>query len=219
MSDKRIIIISGHYGSGKTNFALNLAYELSNKYENLAVADIDIVNPYFRSKDSEDILKDKGIRLICSPYANSNVDIPALPDEIYSITDDKSLHSILDVGGDERGALALGRIAPKILEENNYEMIFVVNFYRPLTKDADSAIDVMREIENACKIKFTGIVNNSNLGRETTSEDILSTAGKANELSKKTGLPVLHTAVDENLYNSLKGKIKNLYPLTMQKKL
>lgn len=219
MQDKRIIIVSGHYGSGKTNFALNLAYELSEKHKNFAVADIDIVNPYFRTKDSEEILAKKGIRLICSPYANSNVDIPALPQEIYSVTDDKSLYSILDVGGDERGALALGRIAPKILEENDYEMIFVVNFFRPLTRDAESALVVMREIEEACKIKFTGIVNNSNLGRETTGEDLLSSIKKAEELAEITSLPIFYTAVDQSLYGELEGKIPNLYRLTLQKKL
>ena len=160
MKFKRINIISGHYGSGKTNIALNLASLLKNQQENVAVADIDIVNPYFRTKDSEESLKEQGIRLICSPYANTNVDIPSLPQEIYSVTDDKSLYSILDVGGDERGALALGRIAPAIKEENNYQMLYVVNMYRPLTQDADSAIEVMREIEYACGLEFTGIVSN-----------------------------------------------------------
>ena len=118
---KRITILSGHYGSGKTNIAVNLALDLKKVYNKVAIADIDIVNPYFRTKDSEDQLKNAGIRLICSEYANSNVDIPALPQEMYSVTDDKSVHAILDVGGDERGALALGRLVPKIKEENDYD--------------------------------------------------------------------------------------------------
>lgn len=218
MKFKRITIISGHYGSGKTNIAVNLAFDLKKQQQNVAIADIDIVNPYFRTKDSEAVLKDAGIKLICSEYANSNVDIPALPQEIYSITDDASLYSILDVGGDERGALALGRISPKIRTENNYDMIYVVNFFRPLTSVVDSAIEVMREIENACGLRFNYIINNSNIGRETTPQDVLGSFDKANELSEKTELPILYTTVDNNLYEPLKN-IDNLYSLSMQKKL
>ncbi len=219
MKFKRITIISGHYGSGKTNIAVNLAFDLKKERENVALADIDIVNPYFRSKDSEEMLHNAGIKLICSKYANSNVDIPALPAEIYSVTDDSSLYSILDVGGDERGALALGRISPKIKEENDFTMLYVVNRYRPLTADADSAIEVMREIEAACGLKFTGIINNSNLGLETTADDVLASCEYAKEISEKTGLQLMFTTVDKKLFEPLKEKIENLYPLSMQKKI
>lgn len=219
MEFKRITIISGHYGSGKTNIAVNLAFDLKKQAENVALADIDIVNPYFRSKDSEEMLNNAGIKLICSKYANSNVDIPALPAEMYSVTDDSSLYSILDVGGDERGALALGRIAPKIKQENDFSMIYVVNKYRPLTSDADSAIEVMREIEAACGLEFTGIINNSNLGPETKIEDVLNSLEYANEISRLTNLPIVRTTVEEKLFEPLKDKIENLYPLSMQKKI
>ena len=187
--------------------------------ENVALADIDIVNPYFRSKDSEEMLKKAGIRLICSEYANSNVDIPALPQDMYSVTDDKSLFSILDVGGDERGALALGRIAPKIREENDFDMLYVVNKFRPLTKDANSAIEIMREIEAARGLEFTGIINNSNLGPETNIEDVLNSLEYANEISRLTNLPIVRTTVEEKLFEPLKNKINNLYPVSMQKKI
>ena len=217
MSDKRITIVSGHYGSGKTNIAVNLAFDLKARHENVAIADIDIVNPYFRTKDSQEQLSQNGIRLICSEYANTNVDIPALPQDIYAITDDKSMHCILDVGGDERGALALGRISAKIVEENNFQMLYVVNMYRPLTKTADDAIEVLREIENACKIKFTAIVNNSNLGAETTAKTVLDSLDYVKEISRKTSLPVLMTTVNENLLKELSGKIDNLYSLSLQK--
>lgn len=219
MDFKRITVISGHYGSGKTHIAVNLAIDLKRHHAKTALADIDIVNPYFRSLDSKEYLESNGVRLICSEYANSNVDIPALPQEIYSVTDDSELFSILDVGGDERGALALGRLAPAIAEENNFDMLYVVNFYRPLTADVDLAIEVMREIENACHLKFTAIVNNSNLGRETTAEDVLITLPKADELSKKTGLPVILNTVNEHLHDSLVGKLPNLYPIRMQYKI
>ena len=219
MKLKRITILSGHYGSGKTNIAVNLALELKKDYNKVVLADIDIVNPYFRSKDSEELLNSNGVKLICSPYANSNVDIPALPQEMYAVTDDKGLRAILDVGGDDRGALALGRISDKIKEENDYDMFLVVNFYRPLTQDVKGAIEVMREIELACRIKFTGIINNSNLGRETDVSDVLLSVDKASELSKQTGLPVVMTTVEENLFSKLKEKIQNLYPIKMQKKI
>ena len=219
MNFKRITIISGHYGSGKTNIAVNLALDLKKQQSKVAVADIDIVNPYFRTKDSEELFNKNKIKLICSSFANSNVDIPAMPQEIYSITDDKEQFVILDVGGDERGALALGRLTPKILEENNYDMFFVINKFRPLTRDAKSCLEVKDEIETACKIKFTGIINNSNLGNLTTSEDVLSSLNFAEEISKISGLPIIYTTVAQNLYEELKGKIENLKAIFLQEKL
>ncbi|MBR7071853.1 MAG: hypothetical protein IKI29_06830 [Clostridia bacterium] len=219
MNFKRITILSGHYGSGKTNIAVNLARELRQQKPRVAIADIDIVNPYFRTKDSEALLQKEDIRLICSPYANSNVDIPALPQEMYSVTDDRELYSIVDVGGDERGALALGRLSPKIAEEANYDMLLVVNCYRPLTRTAATTVEVMREIENACRLKFSGIINNSNLGRETAPEDVEHSMAYAGELCRQTGLPLLFTTVARELYEPLKNKIPHLYPLELQKKL
>lgn len=219
MNTKRITILSGHYGSGKTNIAVNLALDLRKQHSKVAIADIDIVNPYFRTKDSEEMLQKADIRLICSPYANSNVDIPALPQEIYSITDNRDVHCVLDVGGDERGALALGRISPKIKEENDFDMFAVLNCYRPLTRDADSAIGILREIEAACGLKFTALINNSNLGRETTAQDVLDSVPLAEQIAKQCGLPIIMTTVEESLYDSLSGKIDNLYPLSLQKKL
>ncbi len=219
MINKRVILLSGHYGSGKTNIAVNLALGMRDNNEKVTVADLDIVNPYFRSKDSAADFEHAGIRLICSAYANSNVDIPALPQDLYAITDDRSMRVIIDVGGDDRGALALGRIAPALIEENDYEMLSVINCYRPLTSDAASTVDVMKEIEAACGIRFTGLVNNSNLGNETTAETVLASIPYAEEISKLTGLPILMTAVHESLYEALSGKISDLLPLHLQKKL
>ena len=213
---KRITLLCGHYGSGKTNVAVNMALSLRKQRERVAIADLDIVNPYFRSKDSISDFHDNGIRLICSEYANSHVDIPALPQDRYAITDDKELSVIIDVGGDDRGALALGRLAPKIIEENDYEMLMVINCYRPLTRDAVSTIEVMREIEYAGHIKFTGIVNNSNLGVATTPEDVLKSIEYAKEVSEQSGLPLVYTTVNENIYNDLCDKIENLLPLSLQ---
>lgn len=195
-----------------------MAFDLKEQYDNVAVADLDIVNPYFRTKDSYDDFKERNIRLICSEYANSNVDIPALPQDMYAITDDKSMKVILDIGGDDRGALALGRIAPQINEENDFDMLMVINKFRPLTPDADSTIEVMREIEAAGGIKFTGLVNNSNLGEETTAEDVLNSVKYAESVAKASGIPVVMTSVKQELFEDLKGKIPNLFPMKLQEK-
>lgn len=219
MKYKRITLLCGHYGSGKTNIALNMAYEIRDSYDNVAIADLDIVNPYFRTKDSAEELKDRGIRLIASEYAGSNVDIPALPQDMYSLTDDKTVHAVIDVGGDDRGALALGRISPQIMAEDDYEAYLVINKYRPLTPDAESTLEVMNEIETAGKFKFTGIINNSNLGVETTAEDILNSVQYAKAVSKATGLPLVATSVDKRLFDELSGKIDNLFALELQKKI
>ena len=219
MINKRVLLLCGHYGSGKTNIAVNLAQQIKREYPTVTLADLDIVNPYFRSKDSADELEAAGIRLICSNYANSNVDIPALPPDLYALTDDRRMRAIIDVGGDDRGALVLGRLAPAILAENDYEMLMVINCYRPLTRDAASTVEVMREIEAAGGIRFTALVNNSNLGVETTAEDVLASMRYAEEVSAISGLPVVMTAADEKLQEELKGKIPNLFSLKLQKKI
>ena len=215
---KRLTLLCGHYGSGKTNVAVNLAIHLKKQYNNLVVADLDIVNPYFRTKDSLDDFKKHGIELICSEYANTNVDIPALPADMYRLTTDKTLTAVIDVGGDDRGAYALGRLVPEIKAEDNYEMLMVINGYRPLTPDAASTIEVMREIETACNLKFTGLVNNSNVGELTTAEYVLNSMDYANEVSKQSGLPIVMTTVKAELYDELKDKIDNLLPMTLQAK-
>lgn len=218
MTEKRLLLLCGHYGSGKTNLAVNLAMEWKKRYDQVTIADLDIVNPYFRTKDSMAELETAGIRLICSDYANSNVDIPALPQELYAITDDRRMHAVLDIGGDDRGALVLGRIAPSILKENDYEMWMVINCYRPLTRDVASTLEVMREIEAAGGIRFTGLVNNSNLGRETTPNDVAASVPYAEEMARVTGLPLCHTTVEESLYDALKEQIPNLFALHLQRK-
>lgn len=215
---KRLTLLCGHYGSGKTNVAVNLAFKLKEQYNNVVVADLDIVNPYFRTKDSMEDFKARGIELICSEYANTNVDIPALPADMYRLTADKSLTAVIDVGGDDRGAYALGRLVPEIKAEDNFDMLMVINGYRPLTPDAESTVEVMREIEAACGLKFTGLVNNSNLGSDTTAQDIIKSMDYANEVSNTSGLPVVMTSVKADLYSELKSQIDNLLPLTLQAK-
>ena len=215
---KRLTILCGHYGSGKTNIAVNMALDLASQRDNVAIADLDIVNPYFRSKDSEDEFKAHGIRLICSEFASSTVDLPSMPADLYSITDDKSLSVIMDIGGDDRGAYALGRLRDAILAEDDYEMLMVVNKFRPLTPDAPSTIEVMREIEAACGIPFTGIINNSNLAGETSAKDVLGSADYAKAVCELSGLPLVLTTVENRLYDELKDQINPLFRLHLQAK-
>ena len=210
---KRLHLFCGHYGSGKTSVAVNTALHLRRERDNVALADLDIVNPYFRAQDSAGALQQAGVRLICSEFANTNVDFPALPQELYALTDDRRITAVLDVGGDERGALALGRIAPAILAERDFEMLLVVNGYRPLTPDAAAVQEVRQEIEAACRLPFTGIVNNSNLGNETTAETVLDSLPFAEETARVCGLPVVMTTVRDTLFPELAGKIPNLFPL------
>ncbi len=212
---KRVTLLAGHYGSGKTNIAVNLAMHMKGQGLPVKMADLDIVNPYFRTKDSAKELEEMGIELISPQFANSNVDLPALPQEIYSLVQRKDSYAVLDIGGDDRGAYALGRYTPYILEENDYEMIFVANFYRPLTTTPEEALEVMREIEEAAKMKFTAIVNNSNLGNLTTAEDVNATAEKAKALSKLSNLPILFTTAVKGVAEKVKGDV---FELTLQEK-
>lgn len=214
---KRITLFMGHYGSGKTNAAVNYAIMLKNKGLDTAIYDLDIVNPYFRTVDGKSMLDKSGVKLIASPYAASNVDIPAMAAGNYAMVDDKTLHAVVDVGGDDRGALALGRYAAEIVQENNYDMLLVFNKYRFETKDIQGALQIKEEIETACNMKFTAIVNNSNLGAETTINTVLDSVKFAEELAKATGLKVKFTTCKNDLYDELKKFINNLMPMQLIK--
>ena len=214
-AEKRVTLVAGHYGSGKTNVAVNYALWLRGRHDKVAIADLDVVNPYFRTKDSADVLTEHGIKLISSPYANTNVDVPALPAEAYTILDNPELTAVIDVGGDDRGALALGRYVPSIRQEGDYEMLLVINRYRPLTQTGADAVTVMREIEAAAGLPFTGIVHNSNLGEETTAQDVLDSVEYAEEISQRTGLPIRLTTVRRELLPQVEGRVQNPFPMTI----
>lgn len=217
MNAKRITLVAGHYGSGKTNIALNYARMLKRAGSPVTVADLDIVNPYFRTKDSAADLQAEGIDLVVSDFANSNVDFPALPKEIYALVADRETKIVMDIGGDDRGALALGRYVPDIKAEGDYEMLAVVNAARPLTRTPQEAVEVLREIEAACQLPFTGIVNNTNVGAETTVETVLGSIPYADEIAALMGVPVRFTCAIGAIAAELKGKVENLLPLEIQK--
>ena len=218
MEHKRLTLFAGHYGSGKTNIAVNYAMLLAAEGKKVCIADLDIVNPYFRTKDSAKVLDQAGVELISPQFANTNVDLPALPAESYRLVQDKSVYGIMDIGGDDRGAYALGRFVPSILDEDNYRMIFVANSYRPLTRTPEEALEVMREIEVACGLRFTDIVNNANLGTETTPETVLDAVPYMEELSRISGLPIFAHTAEANVAKALDGKLSPVISLQLQEK-
>ena len=218
MEHKRLTLFAGHYGSGKTNIAVNYALKLAAEGKAVVIADLDIVNPYFRTKDSAAVLEKAGVQLISPQFANTNVDLPALPAEAYRLVQDRSIYGIMDIGGDDRGAYALGRYVPALKEENNYRMVFVANAYRPLTRTPEDAMEVMREIEEACGLQFTDIINNSNLASETTPETVLESQDYMEKLSQLSGLPVFATTAETRVAEVLADKIENVLPLQLQEK-
>lgn len=216
MEHKRLTLFAGHYGSGKTNIAVNYALHLASEGKKVCIADLDIVNPYFRTKDSAKVLEEAGIHLVSPQFANSNVDLPALPAEAYRLVTDRATYGIMDIGGDDRGAYALGRYVPGILEENNYRMIFVANASRPLTRTPEDAMEVMEEIEAACGLHFTDLVNNTNLGSLTTAETVLKSRDYMEKLSKLSGLPIFMTTAKADVAAQL--ELPNVLPLNLQEK-
>ncbi len=214
MFDKRITVIMGHYGSGKTFVAVNYALALAKLNKPVSIYDLDIVNPYFRTVDALSVLNKNGVELVVSPFAETNVDIPAMNAKSYKMIADTSRYAVADIGGDDRGALALGRFSESIKQENNYDALFVVNCFRPETRTLEGALQIKEEIEYTGKLPFTGIVNNANLGKETTADDIIKGLKFTEELSKITGLPVKFTAVRSDLVENEKIKqIKNILPI------
>lgn len=217
MDHKRLTLFAGHYGSGKTNIAVNYAIALAKEGKQVCIADLDIVNPYFRTKDSAAELAAAGVTLISPQFANTNVDLPALPAEAYRLVQDKNTYGIMDIGGDDRGAYALGRYVDAIKQENNYRMVFVANCYRPLTPTAEEALEVMREIEIACGLQFTDIINNSNLGPETTAETVMESLDYIQKLSELSGLNVFAHSVEASVASQLTS-LPNVFPLHLQEK-
>lgn len=215
MNNSRITLFAGHYGSGKTSLAVNYALRLKQSHPKVMIADLDIVNPYFRTKDSAQLLEKAGIKLISSSYANTNVDVPAVPGEINVLFDEPDCYGVIDVGGDDRGAYALGRYYDK-LQHHEVDAFLVVNMYRPLSRDVEATLEIMTEIEAAARLKFTGVINNSNLGADTTPSDVVNSLPYAESIGQTTGLPVVMTAVQRSLAEELATLIPNLFPIDLE---
>ncbi len=218
-TNKKLLITAGHYGSGKTNLAVNLALALKAAGEkNVSLCDADIVNPYFRTKDSEDVLEKSGVKLIAPQFANSNLDIPSMPPEINSVFDNASVRAVFDVGGDDSGAVALGQYAAQF-DKTGYEMFLIINAHRFLTREPEMLLEFVYDMECASHLKFTSIVNNTNIGKETTQEVVLSSLDYIKRASELLKLPVAFTAVERTLLEKLRlsGNIPdiNIFPITV----
>lgn len=197
------IIVSGHYGCGKTNLSLNLARSLSKK-GGVTLVDLDIVNPYFRSSDYPEWVKQLGIHLVAPQFAHSNLDIPSLPAEVQSVFEREEGTVIVDVGGDDAGATALGRFAPILQKrQGGYQMLYIINQYRPQTKTSEDAAQLLKEIEAASRLKATGIINNSHLQGLTRLTDVLSSLPFAEKTAGLLGLPLLATTLPSPLQSEL----------------
>jgi cellulose biosynthesis protein BcsQ len=187
--NKRIHIITGHYGSGKSEIAVNLALALSKKGQNVVFADMDTINPYFRSNEARNILVSKGITVITTKYANTNVDIPALTGELSYYLRQKSAFLIIDVGGDDAGARIVGRYKHEISERDT-NLYFVINCFRPETASVDGVLHILEEIRTVSGMKFNAIINNSHLMEATTEKHILKGRDFARRISHITGIPI-----------------------------
>ena len=213
----RISIITGHYGTGKTEFAVNLALAMAAEGERVMVADLDIVNPYFRSRERRDTLERAGVQLISSSQACSDADVPSLPAELLTIFENRDLRGILDIGGDPVGARVLARFRPKILAED-FQLLYVLNAHRPEVREPENAIAYLRGIEATTGLPCTGIINNTHLCGETTAADIRKGAALAAEVSRQTGIPLLcHVAV-ERLADQLPDLPETVFPIAIQMK-
>ncbi len=208
LATEKITIISGPYGSGKTNVAVNLAMSLAESGLECRIADLDIVNPYFRSADNKELLEKMGVTTLVPEFANTNVDIPALPQN-YQLLFNGSGKSIADVGGDGDGAAVLGLSHDDYIEAG-YKMYFVYNRYRYITAEPEGALEVLEEIKRASGLDFHGIINNSNLGLETDEEAILNSIPYAKKLSEISNLPLLFTTAPDWLDIENTVKIKDI---------
>ncbi|MCL2140840.1 MAG: hypothetical protein FWH42_04090 [Dehalococcoidia bacterium] len=198
----RITVFAGHFGSGKTSLAISYAIYASKQRDKVILCDLDIINPYSRMAEAVDALKEKGIRLVTSCLSNTNVDAPALPAGTRALFDVPDTTGIIDVGGDNRGALALGRYASYLQNSADYEMLLVFNQFRPLTSSIGALLDMKNEIETASQISFTGLVNNSNLMEETKLADVVSSGNFALKASEKLALPLKMTVLERRLVPS-----------------
>ncbi len=208
----QFIIVCGHYGCGKTNLSLNLAVNLQKAGRKVTLVDLDLVNPYFRSSDFQKIIDSNQIQLIAPIFAHSNLDLPAMPTDLHRIFSMKDRTVIIDVGGDDAGATALGSISRSI-QQMEYQMLYVVNRYRALTQTPEEASRLLKEIEAASRLKATGVVNNSHLQGETTENDILESIPFARNTAELLSLPLAFTTAPAFLAEKLLECGEEVYPV------
>lgn len=215
INDRRIRVIVGHYGSGKTEFAVNYAVNLSKLNKKVALADLDIVNPYFRSREKESILEEYGIKVISSNVKGLNSDLPAVTGEVLAPLQDKSYDVILDVGGDSVGARSLVRYT-EYFTPGEYDMFLVINGNRGDTTSLEGVLKHIDSIEAVCQVRVTGLINNTHLLRHTTVEDVLTGQELCLKVSRKRNIPIKYVCAIEPIINMLPKDIEgSLFPIKM----
>lgn len=212
--ETRLTVVVGHSGSGKTEWAVNLALALQERGRPTALADLDVVNPYFRSRERQELLKKRGIRLVATSQACVDADVPAMPPELNTLLQDDRLYSVLDIGGGPGGVRVLGRYRPK-LASVPHRMCFVLNANRPDTGTVEGALSSLRAIEAVVGLPVTHIVHNTHLCRETTVEDILAGAELARQVSSASGLPILCHVVHQSLLHRLPDMEEPVFPIRL----
>ncbi len=218
LNEKRVRIVTGHYGSGKTEFSVNYTFRLAEAGKKTAIVDLDIVNPYFRSRELEPQFNAKGVRVISSSVKGLSGDLPALSPEIYTVLQDTSYEVVLDVGGDKVGATALGRYH-EYFDREPYDMLFVINANRHLTSTPEEAVRYLRAIETGSRQKVTALVNNTHLCSETRLEDIVRGQELAEKVSSMTGLPVKYIAAERKFADLLPAGMQGeIFPIDIHMK-
>ena len=213
---KRLIIVTGHYGSGKTEFSVNLAIDLKKTNEKVSIADLDIVNTYFRSRERGEFLESLGVHVCDSSIKASTLDLPAIPAEVMGIIKDQSAKAIIDVGGDAVGARALAQFS-HLINGVEHDLLFVINANRPETQKVEDVVTYIRAIEETASLKVTGLVNTTHLLKSTSLEDVERGHALAKEVSDLTGIPITHEVAIESIASQVKDEEikKNLFPIKM----
>lgn len=190
---KRITVLFGNYGSGKTELSLNIALKLAKEYSDVSLIDFDIVNPYFRSSEHTPMLKEKGIRVIAPVYANTGVDLPSLPPDIYTAF--QGGHAVFDCGGDPVGAAALGSLKGQFdANRDQVEALFVINTNRPFQRDAQQLAESISRIQHSARLNADGLVLNNNLGSGSAGDELAEGLPIVQELSERIGIPIRYVS-------------------------
>lgn len=217
MHDKRLVIVTGHYGSGKTEFAVNYAVKMKEKYENVSLADLDIVNPYFRSREKKIFLEELGIHVVDSSINNNQtLDLPALPAGIMGIISNLNIKAILDIGGDPVGARVLARFSEQI-RKMEYDLFYVINGNRPETQTKENVIRYLKDIEEISELKVTGLINNTHLLKDTSINDVEFGHELSKEVSWELDVPIRYeAAMRKTADNIINEEIKaKLFPINL----
>ena len=197
----RIAVFIGAYGSGKSEIAVNYALAIRASGNAVVVADLDMINPFYRSADAQAILEAAGIELIKPQFANTNVDVPAVPGAVFSLFDQPDRHAVLDIGGEDLGVRVLSSLKNRFPDERSddrADIFFVVNTCRPFTATADQIVVMAEALTNAANMRITGMINNTNLLEFSDEAVLLASEEIVREASKRLGIPISFTAAQDD---------------------